>query len=81
MKYESRVTAITVAPENEPVFSEMATTVSIEDEAAGEFVVVEQVGRTDIGKIGIEPEQWPALRAAIDQMIAQCRAEIGRVGE
>jgi len=75
MKYESRVTAMTVAPENEPLFSEMATTVSIEDEAAGEFVVVEQTGRTDIGKICINPEEWPALRAAIDLMIAQCRDE------
>lgn len=53
----------------------MATTVEIIDEAAGEFVVVEQHGRTGIGKIMINPEEWPAIRRAIDRMIRECREE------
>ena len=70
--YRTRVTQLTVAPEGEPSFSEMASTVEIEDEGAGEFVVVAQRARTEMGKIAINPEEWPALRAAINQMIEQC---------
>lgn len=71
-KYQTRVTSLAVFQEGETLFSEMTTTVSIDDEAAGEFVVVEQVGRTDIGKIAINPEEWPALRSAINRMVKQC---------
>ena len=73
--YETRTTALTVAPVGEPTFSEMATTIGICDEAAGEFVEVKQRGRVDIGKIQIYPEEWPALRDAIDRMVAECRSE------
>lgn len=73
--YEIRTTAMTVAPEGEPTFSEMATTVEICDEAAGEFVEVKQRGRVDIGKIQINPEEWPSLREAIDRMIKACRKD------
>ena len=38
--YETRVTQLTVAPEGEAIFSEAATTITIDDEAAGEFVKV-----------------------------------------
>ncbi len=75
MKYETRVTALVVLPVGQPTFSEMATTVEIADEAAGEFVEVKQRGRIDIGKIQINPEEWPALRDAIDRLIAECRSE------
>ena len=71
--YETRTLSIIVLPENESIFSEMATTVTIEDEAGGEFVVVEQSVLTDAGKIRIDSTEWPALRAAIDRMIEECR--------
>lgn len=71
--YEIRTTALTVAPVGDPTYSEMATTVEICDEAAGEFVEVAQHGRVDIGKIMINPEEWPAIREAIDRQIAECR--------
>lgn len=69
---QSRITQITVCPPHEPLFSEMATTVQITDEAAGEFV---EVSQTDFkpGKIRISPEDWPAIRKAINRMIRQCR--------
>ena len=71
--FEIRTMAVMVNKTTEPSFSEMATTVRIEDESGGEFVEVEQEGRTDIGKIQITPEEWPMLRKAIDMMIAECR--------
>ena len=69
--YRSRITQLTVLPEGVPLFSEMATTVEIDDESAGEFVVVSQDSRTDKG-IAITPEEWPELRAAIDRLVGQC---------
>lgn len=69
---KTRVTQLVVVPEGEPLFSEMATTIEITDEG-GEFVLVSQVGRIDVGKITINPEEWPALRAAINRLVRLCR--------
>ena len=73
MTYETRVTQMTVLPKTEPIFSEMATQVTIVDQAGGEYVEVKQQGRTDLGKIAINPEDWPMLKRAIDTLIAECR--------
>jgi len=70
----ARTTRITVMPEGEPIFSEMATHVSIEDEAAGEFLEIEQqsghVGIKD-QTIKVDADEWPALRDAIDRMMKE----------
>ena len=74
MEYEVRTTALVVAPVGEPIFSEGATTIRIDDEAAGEFLVVSQT--TDTGPdncIRISPDEWPMLRSAIDRMHTQVR--------
>jgi hypothetical protein len=73
MKYEIRTTQVTVLPTTESIFSEMATTVTIVDEAAGEFVEVSQSGTADYGKIAIDSGEWPTLRDAINDLIAKCR--------
>jgi hypothetical protein len=64
MNYILRPIAWCVAPEKEPQFSEMATIVTLEDEAAGEFVKVEQPSQS--GAIRIDPQEWPAIRDAIE---------------
>jgi DNA-binding protein YbaB len=69
----TRTTQLTVMPKGEATYSELSTTITIEDEAAGEFVTVEQHGHTDLGKIAINPEEWPMLRAAINRMVKECR--------
>ena len=73
IEYETRTTSLTVAPVGAPVYSEQATEVNIVDEAGGEYVEVCQSGRDGLGKIAIGPDEWPALRSAIDAMMAQCR--------
>lgn len=73
-KQKARVTRLVLVPEGEPLFSEMATTVEIEDEAAGEFVEVSQHGAPGLGMIQISPEEWPALRSAINRLVRECRA-------
>ena len=72
--YETRVLSLIVLPEGESIFSEQATIIRIEDDAAGEYICVEQhADRSVAGKIEIDTGQWPALRAAIDRMILECR--------
>lgn len=73
IEYETRTVAIMVMPKDEAVYGERATTIRVEDNAAGEFVEVEQHGADGLGKVQINPEEWPALRAAIDRMILECR--------
>lgn len=63
---------MTIAPEGEPIFSEMATDICIDDDAAGEYIVLKQVTRND--SIAINPEEWDAIRATIDQMFAEMKA-------
>lgn len=41
-QFQIRTIAWLVAPDNEPLFSEIATTIRINDHAAGEFNEVEQ---------------------------------------
>jgi hypothetical protein len=46
-------------------------TITICDDAAGEYVEVEQL-REGMGKISIDVAEWPALRDSIDLAISQC---------
>lgn len=67
-------TQVTLVPDGDPIFSERGWTISIEDEAGGEFVVVE-CHAEDYGKIAINPgDDWDSLRDAIDEMVKSCRA-------
>lgn len=72
-KYIQKITKITVLPENDPIFSELATTIEIDDEAAGEYVRVVQYHRHDDGTVCFDREEWPVIRDAIDKLIAECR--------
>lgn len=72
--YITRVTQLTVIPETDPIYSEMATTITIDSEAADEFLVLRQEARRDPG-IAINPDEWPKLRAAINRMVRECSDE------
>ena len=69
MSYEIQTHALIVKPPGEPIFSEMATIIRLDDEGAGPFVVIEQSGRSDMGKIAIDEDEWPAIRDAISRML------------
>ena len=71
MKYTSRITQITVLPVGEPIFSEKATVISIDDEAGGEFIIVKQQMDNSSQKdqtVAFEPEEWEEVKGVIDQM-------------
>lgn len=73
----TRVIEMAVLPDNDPIFSEMCTRIAIDDEAAGEYVVVRQSCGGNDNEIRINPEEWTELRAAIDHMIGECRPDKG----
>lgn len=72
-------TAITVLPAGEDILSEMATIISIDDVGGGPYVVVSQTGRTEIGRFAISPEEWPAVRDAIELMLKMCESIDGKI--
>ena len=69
----SRVTSMTILPENEAIYSEQATVISIEDEGGGEFLTIEQVTDSNHGEITIGIEEWAVLRNAIEIMFIHCQ--------
>jgi hypothetical protein len=70
MKFEKRVTKVVVMPEGAPIFDEQATSIEIDDDAAGEFIAVSQ---TSGNVIKIDKDEWPFLREAINEMMEQVR--------
>jgi hypothetical protein len=74
-EYDVRVVKIVVAPNGEPIYSETATVVEIEDDATGEYVKVSQpVSHTGLAKsVAFNPDEWPTMRGAIEYMLANCR--------
>ena len=79
IEYRTIITTITVVPKGEPIYTEKATHVSLEDECAGLFVSVSQDAGSGngLGKIQIMAEEWPRIREAIETMLALCTAENG----
>lgn len=72
-KYETIINSLIVMPKGESIYSERATFITIDDEAAGPFIVVEQHLDEQTGKIKIDVEEWQYIRKAIDQMIEVCK--------
>jgi hypothetical protein len=75
MKYMTLNTRMHLIPVGESLFCEAGFTVEIEDQAAGEYVVVRSQNPGD-GQISVDSESWPALKELIDKMVASCREEV-----
>jgi len=70
IEYKTRITRLTVNKPNEPIFSELATHIQIEDEAAGEFISIrQQADHAKVGVVNITAEEWPHIKAAIEQLL------------
>lgn len=65
--YQTRITKMIVLPEGEQLFSEMATSIEIMDESAGEYLLIEQEGN-EKKFIEVTIEEWPHLQKAIETM-------------
>jgi hypothetical protein len=71
MKYTSRITQITILPVGEPIFSEGATVVSLDDESGGEFITIKQQMDYSSEKdqtVAFDPDEWEEVKGVIDQM-------------
>ena len=64
--YTTHIVAMIVAPRGQPIYSEQATRIEIQDDAAGPYLELSQ----EDGKVRIDPAEWPELRDAIETMIA-----------
>lgn len=66
-------TRVSIMPEYNPViFDERTTHVEIDDEAAGEFVVLRQIRDDGHATIRIDPSEWKDIRGVINGLIEQC---------
>lgn len=69
VEYESRPTQVTVTRKGDRIYAESATRIDIDDEGAGEFIVLAR----DEMRIEIDPGEWPLMRAAIDVLAGSLR--------
>jgi hypothetical protein len=75
-EYHIITSAMIVKPKTEPTFSEQATTVGIDDEAAGPFVFISQpTGPHGENKVAICRDEWPWIREAVEKMLMVCADE------
>lgn len=75
-QYRTIITSLMVLPAGDSIFSEQATTIRIEDEGAGAFLVIEQHPNhtpTDGSQqIRIDCVEWTHIKEAGDRMMAVC---------
>lgn len=79
MNYITRITRLTILPESEPIFSEMATHVETYDETGGEYIAIKQDGGSadlDKREILINPEEWPLIAAAVNQLMNDIKTHV-----
>lgn len=76
MEHECRTISKVIIAKGRPLFDITATTVTIVDRAAGEYLVIKQDLDTDdygVNAIHIDKTEWPMIRATIDEMMVECR--------
>ena len=72
MKYKTTVIRIAIHPENvNPVYGEGVTHVHIQDEAAGPFLTLSQVGEDKSDCIRIDMEELEMITAEAKKLINQ----------
>ena len=79
--YTIRTTRLTVCGPGDPLFSADATNISIDDEAAGEFIRLEQSRDDEDGGVALNPGEWPHIRQAVDILLAEIEKHEQRVQE
>jgi hypothetical protein len=73
MKYDTVVRELVIKPVDDSILSEQSITVKIFDGGAGPYVVLVRVD--DKGKdneVGIDRDEWPMVRTAINRLMGVC---------
>lgn len=72
MKYITRTTKMTILPEGDPIFSELATHIEVAQEAVGDsFLKITQDSDDPVyeGSVCIDCDNWPAIKSTIETML------------
>lgn len=64
---ETKIYSLIIKPVDEPIYSEQATTVGINDDGGGVYYTVEQ----DSGKISFDAKEWLHIKQAVEQLIEE----------
>jgi hypothetical protein len=72
-KFEATTLTVSVHPEGEnPVFSESATRVCIDDEAGGPFIVLKQThDQAQNGEVRIDFDEFKTISQVVDSLLKQ----------
>ena len=73
-EYVTRTKTLIVLPDGEPIFSERATEIYIEDDAGGEYVVIDQSGNERENGVAVWRSDWPAIRDAVEKLLGECQS-------
>jgi hypothetical protein len=70
MKYETRITRLTVGLEGKEIYDPSMTHIEIEDESGGEFLVLTQHPDDRGGEqtLRFDPKEWDAVVDAVEQL-------------
>lgn len=71
--YQMIINSVMVLPKGESIFCDQATTVRIEDEAGGPFLVLEQHPNSGKQEIRFDFEEWPMIHQAVQKIAEQCQ--------
>jgi hypothetical protein len=72
MKYKTTITRISIHPENvNPVYGEGVTHLCIQDEAAGPFITLSQVGEEKFESVRVDIEELELITAEAKKLIGQ----------
>ena len=67
-QYITQITAVSIRAAGESMHAETATTIRLDDEGGGQYVVIEQDGNT----VKINTDEWPLIRDEIEAAVARC---------
>ena len=77
MTYHTIIAQLRVIPSGKTIDDDGVTIIGMDDDGGGAFVTVRQEEQLNTNEIRIDPNEWPAVRAAINRMVREC----GRVDE
>jgi hypothetical protein len=76
VKYKQTIKTIIVHPEKQPLFNELATEVSIDDEGGGYYVILTQSpDAPEPGQVRLDPDEIDAVYAAAKQLLTQHKSK------
>ena len=76
-KLEKVVLTYIIKPVGDPIYSELATEITIDDESAGPFIKIHQSAENIAnGTVLITKAEWPLIKEAVEELLEiWCKGE------